>query len=499
MFKLLDMQLRAMVLVMAQATALMASQAAPAFAADASPTAGPPLQHRLSAVGDPAMASMMDAWLVGVQHADGSIVRGENWRFAGDEAAIGALMFETADIAATTHYPLPADIAPYAHQFAGDMMKSPVTLQVGWRGDVPALLVFNKRPDSPLPPAVQAVAAYALSPAGQGVLARQPGFRPLDQAAVAKEAAKLGGFVAKLDGRLPIYRVTTPVHGNIRSVGSDGMKSLMERWMRDFVKLQPGVRRGDRWEHLGTLNGFNALLIGETDLAPMGRELWPVEAQAFASLHAGARPLEIRVARGGFNTQQRTTAQAVFVNAANPLTALTTAQLKGIFGNAPTITRWGQLGLTGEWADRSIVVDVPPHAAPNAMSMQMMALGGEPWNAAAHEGSVADTAKTIAVDPGAIGYGGFEDGGPGLRAVAIASSDAATPIAATPESASSGRYPLTRYMYIRLERRPGQPIPAPVREFLRYVLSRDAQEPILYSGYFPLSAAEAAQELAKLN
>ena len=72
-------------------------------------------------------------------------------------------------------------------------------------------------------------------------------------------------------------------------------------------------------------------------------------------------------------------------------------------------------------------------------------------------------------------------------------------VEATGESVSSGRYPLTRYLYIRFALVPGQPLRPHVREFLRYVLSRPAQEPILYSGYFPLTAAEAREELAKLR
>ena len=155
--------------------------------------------------------------------------------------------------------------------------------------------------------------------------------------------------------------------------------------MRDFRVLQPGVRRGDRREHPGTLNGFHALMAGETDLAPMGRELWPDETAAYAGLHAGQAPLEIRVARGGFNTQQRTTAQAVFVNARNPLERITLPQLAAVFGRSPTITRWGQLGLTGEWADRPIALRMPPRITPNAMSMQMMALQGVPWSGSVHE------------------------------------------------------------------------------------------------------------------
>jgi ABC-type phosphate transport system substrate-binding protein len=208
------------------------------------------------------------------------------------------------------------------------------------------------------------------------VASHQAGFVPLPPGEAALELPKLDGYRAALDPALPRYTAGAPLQGDIRSVGSDGMKSLMERWMHDFRALQPGVRKGDRWEHLGTLNGFHALMAGETDLAPMGRELWPDEAAAYANLNAGREPIEIRVARGGFNTQQRTTAQAVFVNARNPIERITVQQLAAIFGRAPTITRWGQLGLTGEWADRPIELDVPPLVTPNAMSMQTMVLRG---------------------------------------------------------------------------------------------------------------------------
>ena len=43
---------------------------------------------------------------------------------AGDSLAIGSLMFETADMALLGRPFQPAETAPYAHQFAGDMMKN---------------------------------------------------------------------------------------------------------------------------------------------------------------------------------------------------------------------------------------------------------------------------------------------------------------------------------------------------------------------------------------
>ena len=183
----------------------------------------------------------------------------------------------------------------------------------------------------------------------------------------------------------------------------------------------------------------------------------------------------------------------------NPLSRITLPQLAAILGRPQTITRWGQLGPAGEWADRPVTIYMPPRMAPNAMSMQMMVLKGGAWSDAAHEDSIVETATAIARDPGAIGFGGFEESGPQLKALAIAANDSGPFYEGNAANASSGRYPLTRYMYIRLNRQPGKPLSPQIREFLRYILSREGQEPILYSAYFPLTAEEAREELAKLH
>ena len=458
-----------------------------------------PVSGAISSVGDARMDALMTAWLAQFRRLQPGIRQGAPWNHAGDAAAFGALMFETADLAPLARPPLPTELAPYAHQFAGDMMKSPLLVRVAGTAASPAYIAVNKRPGAPLPAKVSEFLGFILSSAGQQLVAQQGQFAPLDAASAAAERARLDGYLAELDPGLPAYRPAAKVHGTVSSVGSDGMKTLMDRWMRSFRALQPGVRKGERWEHLGTLNGFHALIAKETDLAPMGRELWPAELAAYASAGGADAPLEIRVARGGFNTPQRTTAQAIFVHASNPLGAISVPQLQAIMGASPRITLWGQLGLQGEWAARQISLYMPPAVTPNAMSVQMSVLRGGRWNGAARPGTIAETAAAIAADPGAIGFGGLEEGGPGLKALAVAGADGSPPYAADYANASSGRYPLTRYMYIRLNHPAGQPLAAPVREFLRYILSREGQEPILYSGYFPLTAEEVRQELDKLR
>ncbi|MBS0662732.1 MAG: substrate-binding domain-containing protein [Verrucomicrobia bacterium] len=602
----------------------------------------------LNSVGDDALAPLMEAWLKAFQAHQPAVTRGERWHHPGGAAAMGALMLEVTDVAPLGRDFWPAELAPYGHQFKGDMMREPFVVRVGtgsfqpaaqagalavyvnaanplshlslsqldavfgaarrrgapaavttwgqlgltgdwadrpvvivappdystptlqfqhrvlldgpWCAAVetektpadvlarvtrvpgaiglagflpgtgvrplalgesasgpfvtasdatvadrtyplvrPLYLAMNRRPGAPLPAKTREFVSFVLSREGQAILAAYPHFFPLDAKAAAVERAWLDGYLAPLDPRLPAYQTTGPVSGPISNVGSDGMQSLVESWMRAFCRIHPGVHKGDRWSHEGTLNGFQALLAGETDLAPMGRELWPGEKVIYQAVRGQPAPLEIRVARGGFNTPQRTTAQAIFVHAGNPLRGLTVAQVEAVFRRDRPLTRWGQLGLTGAWAERPIRVYLPTRVTPNAMSLQLSVLHGAPWRTDLTEGGAAEIAAAMARDEDAIGFGGFEDGGPGLRAVPLAAEDGGAFVTGTAATVASGEYPLTRYMYIRLNRAPGEKLAPQVREFLRFILSRDGQAFIPTSAYFPLRADEAAVELAKLE
>ncbi len=636
------------------AVALLALAALPLRASGPLDPALPPYRAEqsvsggLSSVGDDALAPLMEAWLAAFQRHQPGVTRGERWQHPGGAAAFGALLMEVTDVAPMSRDPWPAELAPYGHQFKGDMMKEPLLIRVGtgsfrpaaeagalavyvaagnplrqltlsqldavfgaarrrgataaitkwgqlgltgewadrpitvvtpldfstpalqiqhrvlldgpWAAGVdrqptpaevaervahtpgaiglagflptpgvaplalaeqdggpfvaasdatvgnrtyplarPLYLAVNRRPGAPLPQKTKEFLAFVLSREGQAILAAYPHFFALDAAAAAAERAKLDGYLAPVDPAIPSYHAAAAVSGSISTVGSDGMESLVEAWMRAFCRIHPGVHKGDRWSHQGTLNGYQALLAGETDLAPMGRELWPGERVIYQAVRGQPAPFELRVARGGFNTPQRTTAQAIFVHRDNPLAGLTVAQLARLFGRVGTITTWGQLGLGGEWANRPVHVFIPPRITPNAMSLQMSVLEGAPWRGDLTEGSVADTAAAIAADPGAIGFGGFEDGGPGLRTLPIAARPGNEFVAGTAESVARGRYPLTRYLYIRLNRAPGEPLKPQVREFLRFILSREGQDFIPTSAYYPLRADEVAAELAKLE
>ena len=107
----------------------------------------------------------------------------------------------------------------------------------------------------------------------------------------------------------------------------------------------------------------------------------------------------------------------------------------------------------------------------------------------------AAVVQSVAGAIDAIGYSGIGYVTPGVRALPIAREAGQPYQPATPEKALSGEYPLSRYLYIYVNRKPGQPLPTLQREFLKLVLSRDGQEIVVKEGFIPLPAAAAARAL----
>ena len=68
----------------------------------------------------------------------------------------------------------------------------------------------------------------------------------------------------------------------------------------------------------------------------------------------------------------------------------------------------------------------------------------------------------------------------------------------TPEEVAAN--PLVRDAYVYLNRAPGRPLDPNVKEFMRFILSREGQEMIAKEGtYLPLSAKMSRAELQKLD
>ena len=109
--------------------------------------------------------------------------------------------------------------------------------------------------------------------------------------------------------------------------------------------------------------------------------------------------------------------------------------------------------------------------------------------------------QSVGSDRFAIGYSGIGYATSGVRAVPLSdekkNGGAAFP--ATYENALSGKYPLSRFLYVYLNKDPKKPIDPLTREFLKFVLSKEGQEIVVKDGFLPLTAKMEGEETSKLK
>lgn len=312
-----------------------------------------------------------------------------------------------------------------------------------------------------------------------------------------------GSRAASVDPALPQYEpqnIEVPegaayvaVDGSIVVIGYNDMRDLLDAVVARFTTTHPGVRF--RLDLPGTRFAPAALARGESAFAPMGAEFTPTQLAAYRAV-VGVDPLEFRVAHASLNPRALSGPLAVFVNRDNPIASLTLHQLRRIY--AGEVTRWGELGVGGDWVQRSITAYGVERGTPLALSFQRNAMDGNAFGDSMKGfPQSVDVVRQVANDPTAIGFAAAMRAMPGTRVVPIAAHAGDEPTALTEESITTGRYPLDRFLLIYARR----PLASPTREFLRLMLSREGQEIVAASpqGYLPLSAREAALERAKLD
>ena len=318
---------------------------------------------------------------------------------------------------------------------------------------------------------------------------------------------------------IPRYQPQAHVSGVIRvwghgAWGRDFMADLVNRWESDFSKYQPGIRFENHL--LGTATAMGALYTGTGDIAILGREVRPSELDAFERV-MGHRPVGVDVVAGSFNVPNKDFALGIFVNRANPLRGLTMKQLAEVFGCAQAGQRplrtWGDLGLTGGWAARPIHVYGYQIRRGFGVYFDQMVLGGSGrWNCHYKElmktrdssGAMRDDGQvivdTVAADPDAIAFSGMAYTNPGARTVALARRDPGPFVPPTAETVFARSYPLFRVLTSFVDRRPNAPLDLKLREFLRFVLSREGQQDVLDTGgYLPLNPEVVRRERGKLQ
>jgi phosphate transport system substrate-binding protein len=267
----------------------------------------------------------------------------------------------------------------------------------------------------------------------------------------------------------------------------------MTLWAEEFNRAYPNVNI--QIQAAGSSTAPPALTEGTSNLGPMSREMKDDELEAFESKY-GYKPTAIPVAID---------ALAVMVNKDNPVKGLTMEQVDAIFsttlkcGGAKEIETWGDAGVSA-WASKSIQLYGRNSVSGTYGYFKEHALcKGDFKNNVNEQPGSASVVQSVTSSANGIGYSGMGYTTSGIKMVSLAKKGSTNYVEATPANAINGTYPLTRYLFIYVNKKPNQPLAPLDGEFIKMVLSKTGQQVVIKDGYIPLPAKVVEKELAKLK
>ncbi|MGZ8185013.1 MAG: PstS family phosphate ABC transporter substrate-binding protein [Methylobacter sp.] len=301
------------------------------------------------------------------------------------------------------------------------------------------------------------------------------------------------GAVQSVDPGLPDYQKASGISGNLSSVGSDTLANLMTLWAEEFNREYPNVNI--QIQAAGSSTAPPALTEGTSNLGPMSREMKDDELEAFEDKY-GYKPTAIPVAID---------ALAVMVNKDNPIKGLSVDQVDAIFsstrkcGHETDITTWGEAGVAA-WGAKSIQLYGRNSVSGTYGYFKENALcKGDFKNNVNEQPGSASVVQSVTTSTNGIGYSGMGYSTSGIRMVPLAKKAGQPFVDATPENAIAGTYPLTRYLYIYVNKKPNQSLAPLENEFMKMVLSKAGQQVVIKDGYIPLPANVVEKVLTTLK
>ena len=297
-----------------------------------------------------------------------------------------------------------------------------------------------------------------------------------------------------VDSGMPEYTKASGISGSLSSIGSDTLANLMTLWGEEFKRLYPNVTI--QIQAAGSSTAPPALSEGTATLGPMSRQMKSEEIEAFEARH-GYKPTGIPVA---------VDALAIYVHKDNPITGLSVPQVDAIFsatracGHDQDIKTWGDLGVTGELASQSIQLFGRNSVSGTYGYFKEYALcKGDFKNSVNEQPGSASVVQGVTKSINGIGYSGEGYRTSGVRMLALSRKTGGELVEVNAENALSGKYPLSRYLYVYVNKHPNEPLAPLEGEFLRMVLSQTGQTIVVKDGYIPLPAKIVDKALGLLG
>jgi phosphate transport system substrate-binding protein len=306
--------------------------------------------------------------------------------------------------------------------------------------------------------------------------------------------AATSASAVEVDKEVPHYKPVSGISGNLSSVGSDTLANLMTLWAESFKRAYPNVNI--QIQAAGSSTAPPALTEATSNLGPMSRKMKSKEIAAFEDRY-GYKPTAIPVAID---------ALAVYVNKDNPVKGMSISDVDAVFsstrkcGGDKDITKWGDLGMTGAWKNRDIQIYGRNSVSGTYGYFKKKALcKGDFKNNVNEQPGSASVVQSTSTSVNGIGYSGIGYKTSGVRAVPLSKKDGGEFIEATPANAVSGAYPLSRFLYVYVNKHPNKPLAPLDKEFMKMILSQQGQEVVIKDGYIPLPAEVVEKYLGKLE
>ena len=311
----------------------------------------------------------------------------------------------------------------------------------------------------------------------------------------------------RLDSALPAYqpRKDVKLTGTFKAASSDVLTALAGLWFDKFKSYHPDVKLSIAPPYAGSLGAIE-LVKENLDFVFVSRELKPDDLISFRAKF-GYDPLSVAISGGSYRHYGALDTMAFYVHKDNPIEKISYEQIDAIYsttrhrGGKP-ITRWGELGLTGDWADKPIKAwgIKPWNGFEEFIRQRVLSVDdkrGEWREDINYEKVVFPMAGRVAADRYAIGYTGIAYLDAGVKVIPIVTPGGAA-VAPTYENVALAAYPLSRLTFFNVNKAPGKPLDPALEEFLRFILSREGQQVVLdHASYIPLRAnqAQAARAL----
>ena len=169
-------------------------------------------------------------------------------------------------------------------------------------------------------------------------------------------------------------------------------------------------------------------------------------------------------------------------------------------GHLVDIDTWGKTGMNGAWKNTTVSIYGRNSASGTYGFFKKKVLKkGDYKNRVKEQPGSASVVQGVTEDQGGIGYSGIGYRTSGVRVIPLSAKSGENFYEPTFVNASTGKYPLARFLYVYVNKAPGKSLPPLVSEFLKFMYSKEGQMVVIKDGYFPLPQKLIGKKLFVMN